>query len=64
MGNNEITEIILSEKEIRCIFMAGALCMLTAWGEEQNQLSLHAPLSLPLPFFSLLPHSISPPGFA
>lgn len=30
MGNNEITKISLLENQIRCIFMAGALCMLTA----------------------------------
>lgn len=40
MGNNKIS---LLENEMCCIFMAGAPCMLTAWGEEQNQLSLHAP---------------------
>ncbi len=51
MGNNEITKIILSEKEIRCIFMAGALCMLTAWRQgAEPTLPPRAFLSLSLLF--------------
>lgn len=49
-GNNKIS---LLENEMCCIFMAGAPCMLTAWGEEQNQLSLHAP-TIFLSFLALL----------
>lgn len=61
MGNNEITKIILLEKEIHCIFMAGALCMLTARGKKKIQLSIHAPLSFFL--FLFLSHSFLPSGF-
>lgn len=56
MGNNEITKIILLEKEIHCIFMAGALCMLTARGKKKIQLS-STRLSLFSSSFFFLTHS-------